>query len=96
MPAYLLARIEVRDAAGFDAYREAVVPVIAAYGGRYLVRGGALEVKEGAPPPGRLVVVEFPDMAAAQAFYGSAEYAPVLKLRLNSTASEVVLVEGVG
>ncbi len=95
MPAYLVARIEVQDAAGFDAYRAAVVPVLAAFGGRYVVRGGALEVMEGAPPPGRMVVVEFPTMDAARAFYGSAEYAPVLKMRLDSTASEVVLVEGV-
>jgi len=71
------------------------VPVLAAFGGRYVVRGGALEVMEGAPPPGRMVVVEFPTMDAARAFYGSAEYAPVLKMRLDSTASEVVLVEGV-
>ena len=96
MPAYLVARIEVRDAAGFDAYREAVTPVIAAFGGRYLVRGGAMDVLEGPVPPGRLVVVEFPTMDAARAFYGSADYAPVLKLRVDSTVSEVVLVEGVG
>ena len=94
MPAYLVARIEVRDAAGFDAYREAVTPVIAQHGGRYLVRGGAMDVLEGKPPPGRLVVVEFPTMDAARAFYGSADYAPVLNLRLDSTDSEVVLVEG--
>jgi len=95
VPAYLVARIEVTDAAGFDAYRAAVVPVLAAFGGRYIVRGGAVEVLEGGPPPGRMVVVEFPTMDAARTFYGSTEYAPVLKLRLDSTVSEVVLVEGV-
>ena len=95
MPAYLLARIEVQDEAGFAAYREQVMPVLAAHGGRYLVRGGPVEVREGPAPPGRLVVVEFPDMAAARAFYDSADYAPVLRLRLDSTVSEVVLVDGV-
>ena len=90
-----MARIEVQDEAGFAAYREQVMLVLAAHGGRYLVRGGAIEVKEGPAPPGRLVVVEFPDMTTAQAFYDSADYAPVLQLRLDSTASEVVLVEGV-
>ena len=94
MPAYLVARIDVRDAAGFDAYREAVTPVIAAHGGRYLVRGGEMDVLEGPPPPGRLVVVEFPTMGAARTFYASGDYAPVLKLRTGSTVSEVVLVEG--
>ena len=95
MPAYLVARIEVHDEAGFAEYRAQVTPVIAAHGGRYLVRGGAMDVVEGAAPPGRLVVVEFPDMAAARAFYGSAAYAPVLRLREASARSEVVLVYGV-
>ena len=94
MPAYLVGRIKVHDDAKYAEYRAQVPPIIAAYGGRYLVRGGAVEVKEGDPPPGRLVVVEFPDMAAARAFYGSAEYAPVLRLRLESAVSEVVFVEG--
>ncbi|HEY0203754.1 MAG TPA: DUF1330 domain-containing protein [Acetobacteraceae bacterium] len=94
MAAYLLARIVVHDDAKYAEYRAQVPPVIAAHGGRYLVRGGAVDVKEGDPPPGRLVVVEFPDMASARTFYGSAEYAPLLKLRTDSTKSEVVFVEG--
>ena len=96
MPAYLVGRITVHDDAKYAEYRAQVPPIIAAYGGRYLVRGGAVEVKEGEPPPGRLVVVEFPDMDVARAFYGSAEYAPVLRLRLDSADSEVVFVEGAG
>ena len=96
MAAYLLARIVVHDEAKYAEYRAQVPPVIAAHGGRYLVRGGAVEVKEGDPPPGRLVVVEFTDMEAARAFYGSPEYAPLLKLRVDSTESEVVFVEGAG
>ena len=90
-----MARIVVKDADAFEAYREQVPPVIAAYGGRYLVRAGTVDVKEGPAPPGRLVVVEFPDMATARAFYESADYATLLQLRMDSTASEVVLVEGV-
>ncbi len=96
MPAYLMARIVVHDDAKYAEYRAQVPPVIAAHGGRYLVRGGAVDVKEGDPPPGRVVVVEFPDMEAARAFYSSAGYAPLLKLRTDSTASEVVFVEGAG
>jgi len=96
MAAYLVARITVHDEAKYAEYRAQVPPVIATHGGRYLVRGGAVEVKEGDPPPGRLVVVEFPDMASARAFYGNAEYAPLLKLRADSTESEVVIVEGAG
>ncbi len=96
MAAYLVARIVVHDDAKYAEYRAQVPPVIAAHGGRYLVRGGAVETKEGDPPPGRLVVVEFPNMASARTFYSSAEYAPLLKLRLDSAESEVVFVEGAG
>jgi len=94
MPAYLIANITVRDPTGFDEYRARVPAVIAAFGGRYVVRGGAVEVKEGIPDLNRLIVLEFPDMMAARAFYDSADYAPLLALRLASTEGSVVLVEG--
>lgn len=93
MPAYLVARISVQDAAGFDRYRAAVLPVIAAHGGHYIVRGGAMDVLEGTSPE-RVVIVEFPTMDAARGFYHSADYAPLLTLRMQSTESEVMLVEG--
>jgi uncharacterized protein (DUF1330 family) len=94
MPAYLIANITVQDAAGFEQYRAAVPAVIARFGGRYLVRGGAVDVKEGEPGLNRVVILEFPDMAAARAFYDSAEYAPLLAMRLAFTTGSVALVEG--
>lgn len=94
MPAYLVAHIDVHDPAGFEEYRTRVVPVVAAYGGRYLVRGGALETLEGGEQRRRLVILEFPSMDAAQGFYHGPEYAPVLQLRLSSAVSDIVLVEG--
>ncbi len=94
MPAYLVAHIAVHDPAGFDQYRREVEPVLAAFGGRYLARGGALETLEGERQQRRLVIVEFPSMDAARGFYHSSAYAPVLQLRLDSAASDVVLVEG--
>ena len=94
MTAYLIANIDVTDPAGFERYRAAVPSVIAAHGGRYLVRGGALAAVEGSLPLKRLVVLEFPSMAALQAFYDSPDYRPLLALRLASTRSDVVLVEG--
>ena len=94
MPAYIIVNIEVTDPAGFERYRAAVPPVIAAHGGRYLVRGGDLHVMEGAPDWKRLVVLEFPSLDAARAFYASADYAPLLALRLASSRNEMVMVEG--
>jgi len=94
VPAYLVAQIEVHDPIGFDEYRSRVAPVIGAFGGRYIVRAGTLETLEGAKQQRRLVIVEFPSVDAARSFYHSPEYAPVLQLRLDSAASDVVLVEG--
>jgi uncharacterized protein (DUF1330 family) len=94
MPGYLIANIEVTDPAGFERYRTAVPAVIAAHGGRYLVRGGEKHVLEGRLPLQRLVILEFPSVQAAQAFYDSPDYAPLQKLRLDSTRSDAVIVEG--
>lgn len=94
MPGYLIANIEVTNPAGFDEYRQKVAPLIAQFGGRYLVRGGEVKNLEGALAIRRLVVLEFPSMEAAQRFYDSAEYQPLLKLRLASTKSDVVLAAG--
>ena len=63
-------------------------------GGRYAVRGGAMERLENAEGFTRLVVLEFPSLDAARAFYFSPEYAPLLKLRMETTESQVVLVDG--
>jgi uncharacterized protein (DUF1330 family) len=68
--------------------------VIAQYGGRYAVRGGTMERLENADGFSRMVVLEFPSLDAARAFYHSPEYAPLLKLRIETTESQVVLVDG--
>ncbi|MFZ2081095.1 MAG: DUF1330 domain-containing protein [Xanthobacteraceae bacterium] len=94
MAGYLIANIDVKDPSKFEEYRQQVAPVIKKFGGRYLVRGGDLRRLEGDAPLNRLVVVEFPTVEVAQQFYDSAEYQPVLKLRLASTRSDVVLAQG--
>jgi uncharacterized protein (DUF1330 family) len=95
MPAYLLANIEVTDPAGFERYRAAVPAVIARHGGRYLARGGASEVLEGAYSGHRFVVLEFPDRAAAEAFWQSPDYAECRKLREGAAIMNVAIVEGI-
>jgi uncharacterized protein (DUF1330 family) len=94
MAAYFIANIEVTDPEAFERYRAAVPPVIAAHGGRYIVRGGTTQTLEGSLPLGRVVILEFPSIEAARGFYDSPDYAPLLALRLASTRSDVVLVEG--
>lgn len=95
MPAYLFASLQITDPAAFEEYRRRVPAAIAHYGGRYLVRGGSFEVLEGDAPGSRLVIVEFPDMSRLKAFYNSAEYQPLLELRIRSAKSTLLAIEGV-
>lgn len=92
--AYIIAEIDVHDAAGFEAYRAAVAPMIAAFGGSYLVRGGAVTALEGDGPTSRVVILEFPSMAAAETFWHSEEYRPVAALRHSSAHSRIYMIEG--
>jgi uncharacterized protein (DUF1330 family) len=95
MAAYVIADIEVTDSTGFAEYQQKVPATIAAYGGRYLVRGGACEVLEGSWSPKRCVVLEFPSMAQLKTWYGSPEYRPLIAIRERTTKSNLVVVEGV-
>lgn len=95
MPAYLVVQITVRDAAAYDRYRTLVPPTIAAYGGRYLARGGHIETLEGTWRPTRLVIVEFPSAERARQWLGSPEYAEAKAIRHASADTQMVLLEGV-
>ncbi len=95
MPAYLFANVEVTDPAGYEQYRQRVLATIEAFGGRYLVRGGATEVLEGDWTPKRMVILEFPDMVQLQAWYHSSEYRPLLALRQATANSTLIAVEGI-
>lgn len=94
MPAYLMANIRVKDPAKFAAYRDQVAPLIARFGGRYLVRGGAVTPVEGAPKLERVVLLEFPSMDALKTFYHSPDYAPLIALRQEAAEGDVALIEG--
>jgi uncharacterized protein (DUF1330 family) len=95
MPAYMVVQINVTDPEKFARYREAVPRVVASSGGRYIVRGGTVEVLEGTHDGRRLVLFEFPSMEAIRAFWHSREYAEVKKLRENAADIDVWAVPGV-
>jgi uncharacterized protein (DUF1330 family) len=92
--AYLIAEVEITDPKAYEEYRRIVPGTIAQYGGRYLVRGGAVETKEGGWTPARVVVLEFASMDQARKWYHSPEYAPALAIRTRAGKSKVILVEG--
>ena len=96
MSAFMIIRIEVDDPARLRDYQTAAPPVVEKYHGRFIVRGGPHVTLEGPDESRRLVVIEFPDLPAAEAFYHSPEYAEARKLREGIGVFEAVAVEGVG
>ena len=96
MAGYVIAEVDVHDTALFDEYRKLLPATIAKYGGKYLVRGGATDSKEGGWQPKRVVVLEFASADQARRWYHSPEYAPVLAMRLKAARSKMVIVEGAG
>ena len=94
MAAYLVANIEVSDPAAFEEYRKRVPATIAAHGGRYLCRGGAVEMLEGEFDAKRIVVLEFPSVAAARAWYASPDYQELLRLREQAANTMLMMIEG--
>jgi uncharacterized protein (DUF1330 family) len=94
MPAYFIAEIEIANPAAFEPYRAAVPATIAQYGGRYLTRGGTIELIEGGPEPKRVVILEFPDAAAAKRWYNSPEYQKILPIRLANSTGRAFIAEG--
>jgi uncharacterized protein (DUF1330 family) len=92
--AYIVAEIEVQDAAVYEGYKSAVAPMVTKYGGRYIVRGGTVETIDGQAPVGRVIILEFPSLSAAQTFLRSDEYQPVADIRRKSAKSRLFVVEG--
>jgi len=92
---YVIVQVSaIHDPAAYETYRPLAGASIAAHGGRFIVRGGEAERLEGEGPAGRNVVVEFPSVAAAKAWYNSPEYQEALKIRLAASIGSLVIVEG--
>lgn len=91
---YVIAEIDVKDAATYKIYSDQVPPIVAKFGGRYLARGGNPEALEGAAPAPRVAIIEFPSRAAAEAYYRSPDYQSIIPIRQRSAAGRLFLVEG--
>lgn len=95
MAAYVIYQGEVLDAKRYDEYKTKAAASILAAGGRYLVRGGDVEVLEGQAPAGRTVVLEFPTMQAALDWYRSDEYTEIRKIREGAARARMYVAQGV-
>ena len=94
MAAYVIGEIEVTDPATYADYGKQVLATIQKYGGRFVVRGGAVDPLEGGWTPKRIVVLEFPTMAKAREWYDSKEYGPLITLRQKASRGKLIAVEG--
>ncbi len=95
MAAYIIVRMHVTDMERYKEYTKAAPDVVAQYGGRFIVRGGATVTLEGPEEKDRIVVLEFPSLDRAKAFYGSEEYTAAAKLREGAASAQFIAVEGV-
>ena len=93
MAVYVVNEIWVKDLATFQTYAAQVPPTLAPFGGRYVVRSGATEAIEG-EAPGRIVILEFPDRAAALAWRASPAYQAILPIRDATSTSRVYVIDG--
>jgi len=93
--AYVIADVrEVRDQETLVEYRRRNTDAVAHHGGRFVVRGGEAELLEGAWDSLRIVVMEFPDVEAARAWWESEEYAPLKAMRREASDTNIILVAG--
>ncbi len=95
MAAYVVVEVEVQDRERYETYKQRVPASLATYGGRFIIRGGRVESLEGEWTPGRIVILEFPTVEQAKAWWSSAEYAEAKGLRQATARTQMILVEGV-
>jgi uncharacterized protein (DUF1330 family) len=95
MPAYVIANVTAaHDEDKLIEYRRRNTDVVAKHGGRFVARGGRLEILEGEYAPVRVVIIEFPDLDAARGWYESDDYAPLRELRRGASETHIYVVEG--
>ncbi len=95
MAAYVIVDITVTDPVGYEEYKKLAPPAVAAYGGKYLARGGKVETLEGDWAPTRLVILEFESAERAKQWLESPEYSAGRQLRHKTATSNMIVVEGV-
>ena len=95
MSAYVIVSVTVDDPEKYEEYKKLVPPALAAYGGKYLARGGKTEVLEGDWSPNRIVILEFESIEMAKKWIDSPEYREARALRHQAASTDMIVVEGV-
>lgn len=96
MPAFVIVEVEITDPAAYEEYKKLTPAAVAAYNGRFVVRGGQSESLEGDWNPERIVVLEFPTLERAKEWWGSDLYTKAKRIRQGAAKTKMLVVEGTG
>lgn len=94
MAGYVIVEIDVTDPVEYEEYKKQAAATVAQHGGKYIVRGGAIETLEGDWKPKRIVVLEFPSTQRAKEWLNCAEYREPRKIRKRTAKTNMILVDG--
>ena len=95
MSAYVIANVTVKDPVRYEDYRRLVLPTVEKFGGRFIARGGQVEVLEGDWHGTRMVILEFPSVEDARAWWSSPEYAEAKRIRQATSDGTLMILQGV-
>jgi uncharacterized protein (DUF1330 family) len=95
MPAYIIVEVYIDNPEAYEEYKKLTPATIAAYDGKFIVRGAKTESLEGDWNPERIVVLEFPSVERAKEWWASETYAPAKKIRQANARTKMIVVEGV-
>lgn len=94
MPAFVFVEINIIDHKLYEEYKKLTPKTVSDFGGKFIVRGGKTEVLEGDPSHNRMVLLEFPSIDAAQAWWNSQEYTRARLIRQRAATTRMILLEG--
>jgi uncharacterized protein (DUF1330 family) len=95
MAAYVIVEVSITDPGEYEEYKKLTPAAIAAYNGKFVVRGGKTTSLEGNWQPERIVLLEFPSVKRAQEWWNSPEYSKAKEIRQRAATTKMIVVEGV-
>jgi uncharacterized protein (DUF1330 family) len=95
MKSYIIVDVNVTDPVRYEDYKKLTPDSLKPFDGKFVVRGGNTEVLEGDWEPGRVVILEFPSLAKAKAWWSSESYASAKAIRQSASETKMIVVEGI-
>lgn len=95
MPAYIIVDVEITDPKEYEEYKKHTPSSLVPFDGKFLVRGGQVEALEGDWKPGRFVILEFPSLEKAKAWWNSPGYAPAKLIRQRASNTRMIVADGI-